>query len=164
MNELTDPETLREREDAEFIDTPTEEHQNHFEVYGPIAGMAIAGVTDTEGQLLLLEREDAPHPIVPHGQVTHTDEWATIAREAVADSAGITVSVADVLRVRHNTYRSETGEETTGHDVVFAASPTTHETDPETDHAWTAVWRDPATLDLPDDGDNDVLNDIRLVV
>ncbi|GAA0470030.1 hypothetical protein MUK72_04600 [Halococcus dombrowskii] len=42
MDELTDPETLRERENVEFDELPPETHQNHFELYEPIAGMVIA--------------------------------------------------------------------------------------------------------------------------
>jgi hypothetical protein len=164
MDELTDPETLREREDTEFIDTPPEEHRSHFELYESIAGMAVAGVTDGD-RLLVVEREDAPYPTLPYGQVAPTDDWIATMREAVMDTTGVGVTVDDVCRVRHNTYRSGTGGETTGHDVVFAASPDEDTgTDPDAGHDWTAAWRDTATLDLPNDEGNDVLNDIRLFV
>jgi hypothetical protein len=48
--------------------------------------------------------------------------------------------------------------------VVFAATPEDHEIDPDAGHDWTAAWRDTATLDLPDEPGNDVLNDIRLFI
>ncbi|WP_153300671.1 hypothetical protein [Halococcus hamelinensis] len=56
------------------------------------------------------------------------------------------------------------GAETTGHDVVFAGSPESDGRSADADHDWTAAWRDTANLALPDDPDNDVLNDVRLFV
>lgn len=123
MDELTDPETLLEHEDIEFSKMPPEEHQGHFELYESIAGLAIVGVTDADDRLLLLEHEDAPYPTLPYGRVAPSDGWVATTRATVTDSTGVAVTVDDVRRVRHHTYRSETGEETTGYDVVVAASP-----------------------------------------
>jgi hypothetical protein len=165
MDELTDPETLRERENVEFDELPPETHQNHFELYEPIAGMAIASVTDVDSRLLLLEHEDAPYPTLPYGKVAPADGWVATTRSTVTDSTGVVVTVDDVRRVRHHTYRSEAGEETTGYDVVFAASPErSGDTALETRQGWVPAWRDTATIDLPDEPDNNVLNDIRLFV
>jgi hypothetical protein len=166
MNELTNPETLRKHEDVEFIDAPPEEHQSHFEVYEPIAGMAIAGVTDADGQLLLLKHEQVEKtPALSHTQVERGDDWVTAARQSIEMSTGVEATIDEPIRVRQCTYRSETGEETTGYDVVFAASPDGDgEISPNAEHNWTAAWRDTATLDLPDDENNDVLSDIRLFV
>lgn len=169
MNELTDPETLRECDDVEFIDAPPEEHQNHFEIYEPIAGMAIVGVTNADGRLLLLKHEQTESLVLPHTRVEHGDDWVATARKAVTDSTGISVTADAMCRVRHETYRSEAGEETTGYDVVFTATP---EGDRDVSEVpglscqddWTAAWRDTTTLDLSDDEDNDVVNDIRLFV
>jgi hypothetical protein len=165
MDALTDPEILREREGVEFRDMPPEEHHNHFELYEPIAGMVIAGVTDADGRLLLLGHEDAPYPTLPYGKVTPADDWVATTRATVADSTGVAVTVDDVRRVRHNTYRSKAGEETTGYDVVVAASSDGDgDLLVEPEQEWIPTWRDTATLDLPDEPDNDVLNDIRLFV
>lgn len=169
MDELTDPETLREREDVEFIDAPPEEHQSHFEMYEPIMGMAITGVTDANGQLLLLQREDAPISTMPYGWAETGDDWVAAVREAVADSTGVAITVNDVLRVRCCTYCSEAGEETTGYDVVFTATPESGQDISEATglscrDEWTAAWRDTARVDLPDDETNDVVSDIRLFV
>ena len=163
MDELTDPETLREHEDIEFSKMPPEEHQGHFELYESIAGMAIAGVTDVDGRLLLLEHEDAPYPTLPYGQVAPAEGWIASTQATVTDSTGVAVTVDDVRRVRHHTYRSGVGEETTGYDVVVAASPDGDGDIPaESGQEWVPTWRDTATIDLPDEPDNDVLNDIRL--
>jgi hypothetical protein len=165
MDELTDSEILRQREGIEFRDMPPEEHHDHFELYEPIAGMAIAGVTDADGRLLLLEHEDAPYPTMPYGKVAPADDWVATTRERVADSTGVAVTVDEVCRVRHNTYRSETGKETTGYDIVFAASPDGDGDIPmKAERDWIPVWCDTATLDPPDEPDNDVLNDIRLFI
>ena len=169
MDELTDPETLRECESVEFNDTPPEEHQSHYELYEPIAGMAIVGVTDESGQLLLLEREGGSIPVLPYGRTDPGDDWVATARAAVADSAGVEVAIDGVRRVRRHTYRSKDGAETTGYDVVFAATPEDDRGVAEASGSryqeeWTAAWRDTATLDLPDGEDNDVLNDVRLFV
>ena len=169
MNELTDPETLRECDSVEFVDTSPEEHQGHYELYEPIAGMAIVGVTGEDGRLLLLRREDGAIPVLPYGWTRPGDDWMATARAAVADSTDIEVAIGGVLRVRRHTYRSETGAETTGYDVVFAATPEGDRNVSEVpglscQEEWTAAWRDTAMLDLPDDENNDVLNDVRLFV
>ena len=165
MDELTDPETLRERDDVEFIDAPPEEHQNHFEGYEPIAGMAIVGVTNERNRLLVLEREDAPHPTMPYHEVALGDDWVATAQGAVESATDIEVAIDDVHRVRRNTYRSETGEKTTGYDVVFAASPSDDgETSSDSESDWVPAWHDTTTLDLPDDENIDVVNDIRLFI
>ncbi|WP_254545600.1 hypothetical protein [Halomarina pelagica] len=166
MDELTDPETLRERDDAEFIDAPPEAHQGHFEVYEPIAGMAISGVTDADGRLLLLRQEDERIPVLPYGQVSLDGDWVTAAREAVAVTTGVAVTIDGVVRVRRAAYRSETGAETTGYDVVFSATPVgdldlSDATGLSCRHEWSATWNAPDAIELPDDEDNDVVSDIR---
>ncbi|MFD1513771.1 hypothetical protein [Halomarina rubra] len=167
MDALTDPETLRSRADVAFVEKPPEVHQDHYDLYDPIAGMAVAGVTDDDGRLLLLQLEDAPIPTMPYGKVSPGDDWVETVREAVHDATDVAVTVDGVRRVRSGTYRSEDGEETTGYDVVFAASP---ESDRDCSEAtglscqreWSARWADPAGLDLPDAEGNDVVADIRL--
>ena len=161
MDALTDPETLRQREDVAFVDAPPEDHQNHFEVYESIAGMAIAGVTDGDGRLLLLEHEQAALPALSYTRVDPGEDFVAAARDVVVAGTGIEARIDEPLRVRRCTYRSEHGAETTGYDVVFGASPV-GDGDPDAGHDWTAAWRDPESVDLPDDEDNDVSNDIRL--
>lgn len=169
MNELTDPESLREREDVEFIDAPPEEHQSHFEMFKSVAGTAVAGVTDVDGRLLLVKHEATESLVLPFTRVEHGDDWFVVARKAVADSTDIDVTIGEPIRVRHCTYRSEAGEETTDYDVVFTATP---EGDRDVSDVpgvscqddWSAAWHDPTTLDLSDNEDDDVVSDIRLFV
>jgi hypothetical protein len=169
MNELTDPETLRECEDVEVIDAPPEEHQSHFEMFESVAGTAIAGVIDADGRLLLLKHEATESLVLPFTRVKHGDDWVAAARKAVADSTDIEVTIGEPIRVRRCTYRSEAGEETTDYDVVFTATP---EADRDVSEVpglscqddWSAAWHDTATLDLSDNEDDDVVSDIRLFV
>lgn len=164
VDEFGDPGTLRERDGVEFVDASPVEHQDHFERYESIAGVVVTGVTDDRGRVLVLEHDQHEIPMLPYAEVGHDEEWVAAARGAVATWTGVEATIDEPVRVRHHTYRSGMGEETTGHDVVFAASPETTGRDPDTDHEWTAAWRDGSTLDLPADPDNDVLNDIRLFV
>ncbi|MWG34271.1 hypothetical protein GQS65_07170 [Halomarina oriensis] len=163
MDELTDPESLRDRDDVEYVENPPEVHQHHHDAYDDIAGYVVVGVTDPEGRLLVLEHDDAPYPHLCFTEVDHDEEYVEAARGIVTTATGVDATGDDVLRVRRSTYRAEDGRETSGYDVVFTASPVeTTEIDPEAGHDWTASWRDPTTIDLPAGEDNDVVNDVRL--
>ncbi|EMA35838.1 hypothetical protein [Halococcus hamelinensis] len=65
MDGLTEPETLRDRDDVEFVDAPPAEHEDHFERYESIAGVVVAGVTDDRGRLLVLEHDQHGIPLLP---------------------------------------------------------------------------------------------------
>jgi hypothetical protein len=167
MNELTDPESLRGREDVAYVENAPEVHQGHYDRYESIAGMAVAGVTDDEGRLLLLQLDEAPVPTMPYAQVAPGDDWVTAVEAAVVDTTDVPVDVDGVRRVRRDTYRSEDGAETTGYDVVFTATPTGGLDCSDADglscqRDWNARWESGDELDLPDGDDNDVVNDIRL--
>ncbi|MFC5971917.1 hypothetical protein ACFPYI_11295 [Halomarina salina] len=163
MDALTDPETLRDRDDVEYVEKSPEVHQHHYDLFESAAGTTIAGLTDDAGRVCLLEHEAVDLPALCYTVVDPGDDYVAGARDIVETSTGVEATIDDVRRVRRCTYRSEDGEETTSHDVVFAASPVdSTDLDPEAGHDWTAAWRDPATLDLPDEEDNDVLDDIRL--
>ena len=163
MDALTDPETLRDRADVEYVDAPTETHQSHYETFESAAGTAVAGVTDDDGRLLLLRHDEVDLPAVCFTVVDSGDDYVAAARDIIETATGVEATLDDVLRVRRCTYRSEDGTETTAWDVVFAASPVGDRTiDPEAGHDWTASWTDPETVELPDDEGNDVLDDLRL--
>jgi hypothetical protein len=163
MDELTDPESLRGREDVAYVENDPETNQDHYDSFESAAGTAVAGVTDDDGRLLLLEHERADYPAVCFTVVDGGADYVAEARDIVETATGVEATLDDVLRVRRSVYRSEGGEETTAHDVVFAASPVGDRTvDPDAGHDWTAEWRDPETVDVPDEADNDVLADLEL--
>ena len=170
LESLADPESLLDRGDVDSRDRPTVEHGHHFEMYEPIDGMAITGVTDDEGKVLLLVDREAGNAVLPYGRVEPGGDWAAVARRRTEELTGVAVSIDGPVRVRRNRYRPEDDDddrETTGYDVVFRASPVgdeaaTAEVGTCEDNHWEAVW----VTATPDgvDADGDVLADIRLFV
>lgn len=130
---LTDPETLRGREDVEFREKASVEHQHHFDLYGPIDGMAVVGTTNDTGEVLLLVNRNAGQAMLPYGRVEFGADYATVGQQSIEELTGVAVGINGVTRVRRKRYRPEDGgtesapgsgdRETTGYDVVFRASP-----------------------------------------
>lgn len=163
MDALTDPATLRGDDDVEFVDTDPVENEDHFEVYDGVAGRAVVGVTDADGRLLVMEHPELPVPGLNTTVVEHGQDYVAAARDGVALGTGLDVAVDGVRRVRRQRPRHPDGRETEAYEVVFAATPTGDgEIDPDAGHDWTAAWRDPAAVELPDEADNEVLSDLRL--
>ena len=165
-----DPETLLDREGVEFIEKPSEEHEHHFEMYEPIQGVAIVGVTNDADEVLLLVDREAGHAVLPYAKVDPDEDWATVARRKTEELTGVAVSLDGTERVRRKQYRPEEGgddRETTGYDVVFSASPVGDEAATAAvgtceDNHWEAAWVDGIPADV--DADGDVADDIRLFV
>lgn len=185
LESLADPESLLDRGDVDSRDRPTVEHGHHFEMYEPIDGMAIAGVTDDEGRVLLLVDREAGHAVLPYGRVGPGEDWAAVARRRTEELTGVAVSIDGPVRVRRNRYRPEEGDddrETTGYDVVFRASPVDEEATAEVgtceDNQWEAAWVSeiPAGVSASEanggssdesdgvDAEGDVLADIQLFI
>ena len=163
MDAITDPASLRGRDDVEFLAPEPTESADHFDAYADAAGRAIVGVTDDDGRLLVMEHPELPVPGLNTTVVESGADFVATAREGVALGTGLDVAVEDVLRVRHQRPRHPDDRETEAYEVVFAATPTGDgEIDPDAGHDWTATWRDPAAVDLPDEEDNEVLSDLRL--
>lgn len=68
IDSLTDPETLRQRADVPVTEH-TIEHEDRDHCSTDVAGHVAAGVTDADGQLLLLCNDDLGVAILPHGSV-----------------------------------------------------------------------------------------------
>lgn len=165
---LLDPESLRDREDVEFLDKPSVEHQDHFEVYEPVEGMVIVGVTDDDGAVLVAYDESVPVWLLPHATVERDEDWAAVARREIESQTGVEIEIDGIELVRRKRYRSEDDRQTTGYDVVFRASPAADETPSENvdvvgEHDWDFGWFE----EVPE-GDNeagsDVEDDLRLFV
>ena len=90
---LTDPRTLRDRDDVEFVeDTRTfeaETFEGLRERYDAIDGVVQVGVTTDEAVLLWGEDTVAP----PGGDVESDEDWAAAARRAMADLTGQQVEI-----------------------------------------------------------------------
>lgn len=118
---LTDPNTLRDRPDVEFVEKTQTDDEAHFEYHERIDGFAAIGVTDEDGRGLLVNSGHAWMP--PYTAVGPGDDWAAVAREAVVDLLGATVELDGVERVRHLDCRLEdTDDHTSIYQVVFRAS------------------------------------------
>ncbi|WP_435333109.1 NUDIX domain-containing protein [Haloarchaeobius sp. TZWWS8] len=164
---LTTPASHFDHPAVESVEQPTEVHQGHYDVYEPIAGMAVVGVTDDAARVLLLVNEDAGHTLLPHAPVDPGEDFVAAGERAVRERVGIAVEVETIRRIRRKSFRAETDDdyETTGYDVVFEATPR-DSSDPPNDPAiddgddWTVGWYETFPTD-PERGNQNVVADIR---
>jgi ADP-ribose pyrophosphatase YjhB (NUDIX family) len=168
MESLTDPAVLRERTDVTALEsTYTHEDPDHCEASA--AGRVIVGVTNGDGEALLLVSDESDHVILPNTVVESGDDWATAARRAVAENTDTDVRLDGVEYVRTVDHIVETDggtrhQNTTQH-VLFHGLPVdgTEETGhAAADDGWHAGWYDDLPVDPDEEGD--VIADIRTVL
>lgn len=164
MESLSDPATVIDSESVEFCEEESVEHQHHFELYEPIEGMVVVGLTNAEGETLLLHK-DTSHAVLPYAQVESGEDWVAVARREL-EELGVAVEIEGLERVRRKYFTAEEEEnhETMGYDVVLRASPAVDGVDssdisvpdkPDWDASWFA--------DVPTDAAaGAVLDDIQL--
>ena len=166
MDPLTDPESLVDRDDVDFREEASVEHQHHFELYEPIEGIIVVGVTDDEGRVLLMVHSEDPGVVLPYAPVESGEDWVAVARRKIEEAAGVDVDIDGVERVRRKYFSPEGDDErqTMGYDVVVCARPSTGETFGESTSVgeegdWSLKWVD----EIPEDAAGGaVLDDIRL--
>lgn len=165
---LSDPESLRERDDVPFREeTSVHDDEDHCSV--GIEGRAVVGVTNDDGEVLLTVNEAIPVALLPHEPVESGDDWAAAARRAVEGVTDLTVRLDGVELVRDLDHFVEGNDEihTTTHNVVFRASPVETGADdfgfPD-DCDWSADWFDEFPEDRTDDVGGPVEDDVRLFV
>lgn len=167
LDSLTDPESLRDRDDVPFVaETSVHDDADHCSV--GIEGRAVVGVTDADGRLLLAIHEDASVAMLPHGPVESGDDWTAVGRRAVEEMTGVAVEIDEPELVRDFDHFVEGDDErhTTSYNVVFRASPVAGGSGaddpgvPENDD-WDAAWFDEFPEDLSDVGGS-VEDDVRL--
>jgi hypothetical protein len=160
--DLSDPATLRDDDAVAFRESTAVADAEHFENHAEWDGMAIVGVTDDAGRLLLLRNED-DHAILPHRAVEPGDDYAAVAREATEEAVDLAVEIEAVERVRHVRYRlgDDESRRTERYDVLFHAVPRTDATPSSDRDCWRTVWADEAP-ENPDWDHENVLEDIRL--
>ena len=166
MESLTDPESLIDRDGVDFREEASVEHQHHFELYEPIEGMVVVGVTDDEGQVLLMVHSEEPGVVLPYAPVESGEDWVAVARRKIEEAGGFDVEIDGVERVRRKYFSPEGDDErrTMGYDVVVRASPSTDETFGESTNVdeegdWSLEWFD----EIPEDAAGGVvLDDIQL--
>jgi hypothetical protein len=118
---VTDPESLRDQDvpfheetdtvDAETVDTVAE-----------LDDMAPVGVTNAEGELLVMRVTDTCSPKIPSAAVGPEEEFAATAREWVHRNTGLDVELDGPQAVWH--LRVEDGDRTASrYFVVYAGTP-----------------------------------------
>lgn len=163
---LAGPESLFDREDVEFRET-TYVHDDRDHCESEVDGRAVVGVTNGEGEVLLLEHRSGEHAILPNEVVEPGEDWAAVGRRAVEEATGVTVRIDDTVRVREveHVVDGEPGPHATTHHVVFSASVAGSPDDAAgivaSEARWDAGWFDEVPVDA---GQDDVLDDVRLFV
>lgn len=166
---LSDPRAFAENAGVPFESrTFTHDTADHPEAGS--AGLAVVGVTDRGGALLLLVQPSADHAVLPHVTVEPADDWAAAAREHVEALTGLDVAVDAVRRVRRveHVVAGEDGPRETTHHVVLAgavagAAPTT--TGLCEDNDWEVGWHRTPPVDLEAaarPGEQTAHDDVRL--
>lgn len=157
---VDDPAALFERDDVTTEVVDIEADAEHFNRYQDWKGMAIAGITNDDGEILLVKNTDPDvcHDwVLPHGVVRGADvDWADTAADWVDGLTGVSATIDDVVHVRRNNItldvddedagEAETRETTTYH-VIFSGQPHDRESiEPDArydcDDVWTAGWHD----------------------
>lgn len=158
---LFDPESLREREDVEFLEA-TNVHDDRDHCASDVEGRAVVGVTNDDGDVLVIVNDERAFATLPNGKVESGDDWAEVGRERVEHLTSLPVEIDGVERVRRVEHFTEGENEphTTSHQVVFSASPATD--DPSISHGcdWRGEWCDELPEQAPDEGP--ARDDIRL--
>lgn len=160
-----DPETLREREDVEYVEaTKVNEDTDHCAV--DIEGRAAVGVTNDAGEVLTIVDDETRFTLLPNSMVEAGDDWVAAGRDHVEQMFDLPVEIDEPRRVRKVEHVLEGDDEphTTSYHVVFGASPAA---DPEnaTDGCnWHVEWLDRFPEDAAnEDGDGDLAEaDVRL--
>lgn len=162
---LTDPGTLRDRDDVDYLTAERTDDEEHFERHDEIAGFAAVAVTNADGDLALARLGDAW--ILPHASVDLGEDFVDVAERAADDLLGIDVEIASVVRARRKHCTLEDGDrETVIHDVIFEASPANGTGLPDAStvqscQAEATDWFDHVPEKAPD---NEVREDMRLFV
>lgn len=159
-----DPEAAADRRSIDYdARTYVHESTDHCEADGK--GRVVVGVTNDEGEALLLVDQDRSIAMLPNATIDSGDDWLPAARRAVAEATGLDVTIGDPIRVRrieHTTEESDTPHNVTGH-VVFGASPTDDNLMTPDDAPFEVGWYDSLPVEVPDDPSTrgDVLADVR---
>ena len=156
-----EPARLREHGDITY-DERTYVHDDETHCAADAAGRAVVGVTNEHGEVLLLVAGE--HAILPNCTVDADEDWAAVARETAAETAGGPVTlkvVRAVQRVEHCVEGADVPHNVT-FQVVLEASPDGETAPTVEDDDWTAGWFDevPVSLDA-EDGHGDAVADIQ---
>lgn len=153
VESITDPESLRGRDDVEFHEDTDVVDGETFDTVEDLDNVAVVGVTNADGEVLLRKlTEDCSRklPILP---VDSGEDYAEVARRAVEENTGLPIELDALEAAWYFEARLEDEERAaTRYFVVFSASPATDGTGVEAD---IPEERDAAAVDwfdeVPDD-------------
>lgn len=163
--DIASPATLLDRGDVSVDDRDEPvEHEHHADLYDPLAGMAVVGVTDADGRVLLQIHRSEPFAVLPHAPVEPGENWAERSRAAVTETAGIRIHIDGVRRVKRRRYTwPDDDAVTTGYQVFLDASPVGAPTPAPPDEVaadWEVGWHE--TVPVPATDENaETVADIR---
>lgn len=169
MESLADPSSLRD-EDGVSFDVENQyagaaAYEQARERFADEDGVAVVGVTNDAGEVLLADTEQGSGWLPPGKRVDAGGDWVEFGREAVAEQAGVDVKITDVERVQRMNFRVDDADddrETTTYVVYLAASPADSESVGEPglpdEDAPAAEWFD----GVPEDVDEGHGDDVRV--
>lgn len=92
---LTDPETLRDRDDVPFHEQTDEVDAGTVDTVAELDDMAPVGVTDGDGQVLVARITDTCRWKIPSAAVADDVAFAAAAREWVHQNTGLALDLGD---------------------------------------------------------------------
>lgn len=157
FDSLTDPATLRDRDDVR-VSSDTQVHEDADHCSRGVAGRVAVGVTDADGRTLLLCNDDHGVALLPHGDVEADEEWLAATRREIEAQTGVEIDLEGIELLRDVDHRVEAEDEPHCHTygIVFRASPTggaiqhCKESAEAGSDGWYADWFEAIPEDLPD--------------
>lgn len=147
-----DPVARFDRGDVSTETVQVDVDGEHFERFDDIVGRVVVGVTNDDGDVLLLENtdpDDVRHDwVLPHGPVEDGDDWVETAVDWTDGLTGVTPELGDPVHVRRNDV-TDGDHRTTVYHVLFPGRPLDAgsldgDVRYDCDDAWRAEWRDSA--------------------
>lgn len=166
IDALTDPETLHDNPGIEFLEeTHTYDSETFASVHedlAPVGGWVVVGVTNDEGQVLLMD--DGSHGWTLPAVSVRDEDWLAKGCAAVEGLTDVPAEIEGIERVRRIDYEEQGGDgRVTVHHVVCRAAliegtPIAAEPTVGCDGTAEAGWFDA----LPEGVEGAVADDIRL--
>lgn len=162
---MLDPETVAGCDSVDHTErTYVHETTDHCEA--DAAGRAVVGVTDDRDHCLLLVDRERSIAVLPNNVIAPGADWRTAARDAVAEAAGLEITIDEPIRIRRVEHTTEETDDphTVSRHVLFRATAVNGDSDPTApdDSSFEAGWHDSLPVEIPDDlpTGGDVLEDI----
>lgn len=130
MQSLSDPEALVEDDAVSFREQTAVVDDDRFETIRERAetkaGVAVVGITNDDGELLLVKTDWSDGWVLPGYSIEPGDDWVETAESAAERQTGLEIEIERVARVNRRFYKKEASDEqfSSGYAVVFMGTPT----------------------------------------